>query len=217
MATLVKRRTPSLGSVGTPPPQEQPTMMADMPTPCSMPQSPPLLQQKPGQGASLYHTCRSVLDKLACVEGMDEFVDCVLQPSSSTSSASSDEPTTPTTQSANDPLSKLWSVCRQGSPLCILFNALCPNTPLKVNKDPNLNQVNTCKARVYQFIVACRNQLSFPEEDLFTIMDLYNDDTNCFVKVNKISKSARQIISPLWRKSGTMTSSIFIIIAFYCM
>ncbi|KAG0174549.1 hypothetical protein DFQ28_005884 [Apophysomyces sp. BC1034] len=108
--------------------------------------------------------------------------------SSSSSSAASSEPTTPTLTSG-DPLSKLWTICRRGSPLCTLFNALNPESPLKVDHNPNLNQVNSCKASVYHFIVGCRNQLKFPEEDLFTITDLYQDDTNGFVKVvNTINK-----------------------------
>ncbi|KAI8371750.1 uncharacterized protein BYT42DRAFT_595148 [Radiomyces spectabilis] len=145
------------------------------------------------QCGSLYHTCRSVLDKLAAVEGMTEYLEAdslptMQQGSPSISSVSSSEPSTPTLTSG-DPLSKLWTICRQGSSLCTLYNALQPNQPLSVNSDPNLNQINTCKASVYHFIVACRNELKFPEEDMFTISDLYQDDTNGFVKVvNTISK-----------------------------
>lgn len=142
-----------------------------------------------------YHTCRSVLDRLAAVESMAEFLDADITPpsqlnpsnsSSTTSSVSSSasEPSTPTSSTSNDPLSKLWSICRRGNSLCILFNALHMGTPIKIaDRDPNLNQLNACKASVYHFLVACRTQLKFPEEDVFTITDLYQGDTNGFVKV----------------------------------
>ncbi|KAI7847930.1 hypothetical protein BDC45DRAFT_547368 [Circinella umbellata] len=218
MATLtLKRRAPSLGAL--PPAAPTTPVVIDTPLP-----SASNINKAAVQGASLYHTCRSVLDRLASVDGMTEFLDnediitptpsttTPLNPSTSTSTASSissigiTEPTTPTmpttpilgathTSSSNsnnttDPLSKLWSICRRGLPLCILFNALQPETPLKVDdRDPNLNQINTCKASVYHFLVACRTQLEFPEDDVFTITDLYSNDTNGFVKVvNTINK-----------------------------
>jgi cell division control protein 24 len=107
------------------------------------------------------------LDKLSLVDGMSMYLDsCVAS-------------------NTTDPLSKLTLICRQGFPLCTLYNALKPAKLLSVDTDPNLNAVNSCKANVYHFIVACRQNLLFPEEDMFTITDLYQDDTNGFVKVNK--------------------------------
>ncbi|KAI7887080.1 hypothetical protein K492DRAFT_139667 [Lichtheimia hyalospora FSU 10163] len=81
----------------------------------------------------------------------------------------------------NDPLSKLWSICRQGSSLCHLFNTLRPDIPIKLQQEDG-----TCikpKACVYHFIIACRDHLKLPEDQLFTVTDLYQDDTNGFVKV----------------------------------
>jgi cell division control protein 24 len=83
-----------------------------------------------------------------------------------------------------DPLTKLTAICRQGFPLCKLYNALNPEEPLAVDSDPKLNAVNSCKANVYHFIVGCRAKLLLAEEDMFTISDLYQNDTNGFVKVN---------------------------------
>lgn len=182
-ALALKRRTPSLGTL----PSVPNISVIDTPLPsASITNKPAVL------GCSLYHTCRSVLDKLAAVEGMAEYLDLVefsptttSSPTSSSSSSSSSEPSTPNSNS--DPLSKLWTLCRRGSPLCTLFNALNPEIPLKVDYKPNLNQVNTCKASVYHFIVGCRDQLKFSEDELFTISDLYQDDTNGFVKVSNLS------------------------------
>ncbi|KAI8082502.1 uncharacterized protein B0P05DRAFT_468116 [Gilbertella persicaria] len=143
------------------------------------------ITNKPSSGTSLYHTCRSVLDKLALVEGMSyylEFENLNLVQSSSGSSVISSESGSTSSSTSNDPLSKLWDLCRRGAPLATLFNALNPDEPLKIDFTQN-QQVNECKKTVYHFIVACRNQLKFNEEDLFTLSDLYKDNTNGFVKV----------------------------------
>ncbi|KAI9319982.1 hypothetical protein BX666DRAFT_2018116 [Dichotomocladium elegans] len=161
------------------------------------PVAAPSVTNKPAvQGSSLYHTCRSVLDKLSAVEGMVDFLTEAEQIQQS-SLASSE----PSTSSGSDPLSKLWTLCRRGSPLCTLFNVLQPEKPLKVDRNPSLNQLNACKASVYHFIVACRDQLNFAEDDLFTITDLYQNDTNGFVKVvNTVDK-----ILNLLEKDGLIT------------
>lgn len=114
---------------------------------------------------SLYHLCHSVLDRLSCIEGMSSYIEAA--------------------NTTTDPLSKLTLICRQGYPLCTLYNALQHVKTISVETDPNLNARNSCKSKVYHFLVACRNDLLFPEEDMFTISDLYQDDTNGFVKVKK--------------------------------
>ncbi|SAM04375.1 hypothetical protein [Absidia glauca] len=192
MAMALKRRTPSLGTLPSVPPMT-PTMM-DPPLPstpsiysttktmCSMNSSSSNGNPLTPTGGSLYHTCRAVLDQLPSVPGMADFIEMENQASSPTCM---EPPTTPTTslKSGGDPLTKLWRLCRRGSPLCTLFNALDPEHPLKVDQNPSLNSVNACKASVYHFIVACRKELLFPEDEMFTISDLYQNDTNGFVKV----------------------------------
>ncbi|KAI8078061.1 uncharacterized protein B0P05DRAFT_587668 [Gilbertella persicaria] len=159
--------------------RRNPSAMSDIPPPSPSPLKPvntasnntsPVLSATTTTTctSSLYHICRSVLGRLASVEGMAEYI---------------------YSETSTDPLSKLTSICRQGFPLCTLYNALNPAKPLGVESDPNLNARNSCKANVYHFIVACRQDLLFPEEDMFTISDLYQDDTNGFVKVvNTIHK-----------------------------
>ncbi|CDH50181.1 related to cdc24-gtp gdp exchange factor forcdc42p [Lichtheimia corymbifera JMRC:FSU:9682] len=116
------------------------------------------------QPSSLYHTCRSVLDGMAAVPGLLPYLD-----------------NETTTQQHNDPLSKLWSICRQGSNLCLLFNTLRSDTPIKLQQNDGTSMKP--KACVYHFIIACRDHLKLPEDQLFTVTDLYQDDTNGFVKV----------------------------------
>ncbi|CEP09703.1 hypothetical protein [Parasitella parasitica] len=137
--------------------------MIDMPMPSFS------ITNKPSSGTSLYHTCRSVLDKLALVEGMTYYLDfenlsLILSTTGSSIMSSESSGSTNSSNNSNDPLTKLWELCRRGTPLATLFNALNPPQPLKLNFSQNL-------------------QLDFKEEDLFTLSDLYKDNTNGFVKV----------------------------------
>lgn len=136
------------------------------------------ITNKPSTGTSLYHTCRSVLDKLSLVEGMAYYLE--YDSCSSSGSILSSESAT-----SNDPLTKLWELCRRGTPLATLFNSTSPIEPLKINDYNNTMQTNECKKVIYHFIVACRNQLNFSEDDLFTLSDLFKDNTNGFVKVKQ--------------------------------
>jgi len=116
---------------------------------------------------SIYHTCRSVLNALEYVDGFDKFmVDINNQDIAAT-----------------DPLTKLWHICKDGSSLCYLYNTLKPDTPITVSKN-NSSAANKSKACVYHFIIACRDQLHFPEDTLFTVTELFQNDTNGFVKVS---------------------------------
>jgi cell division control protein 24 len=59
---------------------------------------------------------------------------------------------------------------------------LRPDTPIEQKKSQS-SSANKSKACVYHFIVACKEQLQFSEDELFTVTDLYQNDTNGFVKV----------------------------------
>ncbi|KAL0079249.1 hypothetical protein J3Q64DRAFT_1682463 [Phycomyces blakesleeanus] len=171
-ALALKRRTPSLGAL----PALPVISVVDIPLPSH--------STKQIQTTSLYHTCCSVLNRLSAVEGMMSY----LEMDTTALNIVSSEPSTPTLTNG-DPLSKLWAMARLGSPLCTIFNVLSPETPLHIDADPTHSTLNTCKKSIYHFLVGCRNQLAFTEEDVFTISDLYQDDTNGFVKVvNTISK-----------------------------
>ena len=177
MAPLLKSRSPSIGTIST---VSSFSNSIDLPIPSFS------ITNKPSNGTSLYHQCRSVLDRLSLVEGMTyylEYENLNLVISSSGSSVMSTESssTTNSTNNSNDPLTKLWELCRRGTPLATLFNALNPSEPLKMDFG---QQTNECKKMVYHFIVACRNQLDFKEEEVFTLSDLYKDNTNGFVKVS---------------------------------
>ena len=118
--------------------------------------------------ASIYHTCRSVLNALTFIQGFEKYFD---------------RQENDGLPESNDPLTNLWHICRQGSSLCYLYNTLQPEQPIQIDNTKNSSAANKSKALVYHFIIACRDQLKFAEETLFTLSDLYQNDTNGFVKV----------------------------------
>ncbi|KAG0271178.1 hypothetical protein BGZ95_001054 [Linnemannia exigua] len=127
---------------------------------------------------SLYQSCLNLIERLSGVPDFEDYLNPeILQ---------NTQAGTPSGSSPNDPVNQLWVLFRLGSPLACIFNGLRPKEPLKINNaDNNLSNVNACKATVFRFLVACRQELQFSEENLFTISELYQDDTNGFVKVIK--------------------------------
>lgn len=83
-----------------------------------------------------------------------------------------------------DPVSILWGCFRLGAPLCHLFNQLQPQTILSV---PDISNVvvytNVCKKCIFQFLVGVKEELGKGDEQLFSISEVYKDDTNGLVKV----------------------------------
>ena len=93
-----------------------------------------------------------------------------------------------------DPVAVLWDAFRLGAPLCALVNLFQLEKPLEVVRlsfhetavaeDGKIN--NKCKAAVYHFLIACKAQLALTEDDLFTITQLYRNDTTGFVKALRL-------------------------------
>ncbi|KAJ3415667.1 hypothetical protein HDV05_004345 [Chytridiales sp. JEL 0842] len=86
-----------------------------------------------------------------------------------------------------DPVAVLWNCFRLGAPLCMIYNQLNPQNPLKVSdvssvRPPEYKKV--CKDNVYHFILALKKELKLTEAD-FSISDIYKDDTHGFMKVLK--------------------------------
>ncbi|CAD6949376.1 unnamed protein product [Tilletia caries] len=114
---------------------------------------------------------------------------------------------------ASEPVSKLWATFRLGTPLCALFNALyvqpidasltsttataggeAAAAPvvgqpkqklLTVNNDLAYLRYNPreCKKLAAHFIMAIKKDLDLGHDEIFSVSDLYLDDTNGFVKV----------------------------------
>lgn len=120
---------------------------------------------------SLYQTCRIIIDRL---QRVPDFENLYLQDLGVAQSP---------LHNARDPVSDLWKCFRIGASLCHLYNATLPDIELSVRPDASMHNMNACKAEVYHFLLACKKHLHFADEDLFTISELYSENTNGFVKV----------------------------------
>ncbi|KAF9906534.1 hypothetical protein BX616_000701 [Lobosporangium transversale] len=146
-------------------------------TPTVVEQPPPPPLTRGNSVVSLYQSCLNLIERLSGVPGFEEYLNPDLLQNTQAGA--------PSTSSPNDPVHQLWVLFRMGSPLACIFNGLRPKDPLKINPATNLSNINACKASVFHFLVACRQELHFSENDLFSITDLFHDDTNGFVKVIK--------------------------------
>lgn len=146
-------------------------------------------------GSSLYQACLNLRDRLYSVPGFGEAYLDELSASSAVSSISNPDPLSPSARSptsptdaptrkaSSDPVTQLWQCFRLGSPLCALFNTMNPDVELPVNPDANRSNANACKAQVMKFIIALKEKLGWDPDDIFTVSQLYLNDTNGFVKV----------------------------------
>ncbi|KAI8320175.1 hypothetical protein GQ54DRAFT_264037 [Martensiomyces pterosporus] len=125
---------------------------------------------------SIYQTSLNLLDKLACIPGFEVYLSSLL-----------DDGARDTANGAQylDPIQLLWDTFRQGTSLCVIYNALNPAEPLSTTLNDAPNTLNQRKDRVYRFVKACKEHRIVKDEDLFTISELFKDDTNSFVKVLK--------------------------------
>ncbi|OAJ37673.1 hypothetical protein BDEG_21670 [Batrachochytrium dendrobatidis JEL423] len=84
-----------------------------------------------------------------------------------------------------DPIQVLFGCFRLGAPLCVLFNHLGPHKLLPVTEVDvtSTTYTNVSKKCVYHFLVGVKDELGVPEDQLFSLSDLYKDDTNALVKL----------------------------------
>jgi cell division control protein 24 len=95
-----------------------------------------------------------------------------------------------------DPVSILWNCFRLGAPLCHLLNQSEPSSMLVVPDVSGFSGVysNLQKKPIYHFIVACKQELLIPDEDIFSISEMYKDDMNGFVKIMKTVSLVTEIV-----------------------
>ncbi|ORX78698.1 RhoGEF-domain-containing protein [Basidiobolus meristosporus CBS 931.73] len=132
---------------------------------------------KPDDGSTFYGDCQRLLRRLRKVPSLTTFLDSQ-QEMCTTGSSYCPFP------SGTNPVTTLWNTFRLGSSLCALFNATEPETLLEVDEEATLENLKACKHGVYHFLLACKNQLGMTDENMFTITELYQDDTNKFLKVS---------------------------------
>ena len=126
---------------------------------------------------SLYQTCIALRDRLQGVAGFQHFLELTEKPNSNDPASPGDQLDTLDL----DVVSHLWRCFMLGPSLCCIYNAMKPTKPLEINYDCTLADLKECKKAVYHFLVAIRSIV--PESKMFTISDLYNNNTNGIVKV----------------------------------
>ena len=139
--------------------------------------APSTVSSSSNSTVSLYQTCIALRDRLQGVPGFQHFLELTEKPNSN-------DPASPTDHLDTldlDVVSHLWRCFMLGPSLCCIYNAMNPAKALDVNYDCTLADLKECKKAVYHFLVAIRGIV--PESKMFTISDLYNNNTNGIVKV----------------------------------
>lgn len=126
-------------------------------------------------GSGLYGSCVVLRERLWCVPG---FGDRYLNEHTSD------------TASSHDPVTQLFDMFRQGAPLCELYNLVNPTQPLPTDLGDSANTANACKKLVAKFIMALQNEMTFETDEMFTVMQVYRENTNDWVKVSSNSSSS---------------------------
>lgn len=174
------KRTPSLGTI----PSFGSLSISSIESP--NPTSSNALNRPAQASQSLYPLCLDLLERLYCVEGFEKYL---IQGQNNMPNNSSIVGT-PTTENGpnniirNDPVTLLWQTFRLGHPLCVLFNALKPQKEAIIEETkPGTSEIKTRQKNVFHFLMGCREELKLEPGQMFTISQLYQDDTNGFVKV----------------------------------
>lgn len=188
---LLNQRTPSTGSHLSPRPQidRNPSSANFSDTPVATNSA---LNKQASASSSLYQNCLSVRDRLSRVPDFKaRFFDNeeLLSPGAgggstawSGASGFGGDDSSPLGSQA-DPVSQCLNVLRLGSSLCFLFNKLGHSHQLDVNPAATLGNLKACQRGTAHFIMACKQDLSWTESDLFAVNELYYQDTNGVVKV----------------------------------
>lgn len=82
-----------------------------------------------------------------------------------------------------DPATQLWKLFQQGAPLCLIFNTIYPKHQIQVI---GLDDLRICKKLVYDFLIAVKTHLQFDDDLMFTISNVFSDDTQDLCKIIKV-------------------------------
>lgn len=85
-----------------------------------------------------------------------------------------------------DPVTQLSQLFQQGSPLCIIFNAVKPQFKLNVISSDDLKVI---KKSIFDFVLGCKQHFAFVDEELFTISDVFSNYTTNLIKIIDVVKS----------------------------
>ncbi|CCK70241.1 Rho family guanine nucleotide exchange factor CDC24 KNAG_0D05020 [Huiozyma naganishii CBS 8797] len=104
-----------------------------------------------------------------------------------------------------DPVTQLSQLFRQGSPLCVLFNAVRPQFKIPVVSSDDLK---VCKKSIYDFILSVKKHLALRDEDLFTISDVFHNSTNNLMKVVDVVSTIMDLAPEMFPSRKQMEQEI---------
>ena len=149
----------------------------------SPPASDNIVNRRGGTESSLYQSCLALRRRLAEVPGFEPY----LAEMDLEDQENSDE---------TDPVTSMWNLLRRGYPLLTVYNALQPETPIRVDPAKYGGREDKAgKQATFQFLSACMSQLKFPSAECFMVTDLYSSDTNGLVRVLKVVNRVLDILA----------------------
>lgn len=130
------------------------------------------------EGESLYQICIKLRRRLSGVPGFQPYLEDMEHRE----------------EEGSDPVSSLWQCFRTGLPLLTIYNASQPEEgELKVKQSQVPEKIG--KEAAYLFTKACNQQMKIPTTEIFTITDLFSDNTTGFVKVTKVVNRVLDLLS----------------------
>lgn len=82
-----------------------------------------------------------------------------------------------------DPATQLWKLFQQGAPLCMVFNSVFSGYQIPIIGSDDLR---VCKKSVYDFLIAVKTHLNIDDEFMFTISNVFSDNTHDLIKIVKV-------------------------------
>ncbi|KAF7584743.1 putative cell division control protein [Clavispora lusitaniae] len=83
-----------------------------------------------------------------------------------------------------DPATQLWKLFQQGAPLCLVFNSIRPEHAIPISS--STEDLRMCKKAVYDFLIAVKTHLNFDDDFMFTISNVFSDNTHDLLKIVKV-------------------------------
>lgn len=85
-----------------------------------------------------------------------------------------------------DPITQLWRLFQRGTPLCLIYNHIRPEEPITIQDHDDLRM---CKKAVYDFVVAVKTNLLVDDESMFTISNVFSDNTHDLLRIVQVVSS----------------------------
>ena len=141
------------------------------------------------EGESLYQICIKLRRRLSGVPGFQPYL----------------EEMEDREHEGSDPVSSLWQCFRTGLPLLTIYNASDPEGGELTVKTSVPEKIG--KEAAFKFIKACHHEMKIPMEDIFSIIELYSDNTTGFVKVTKLVNKVLDILAMSGKLQASSSST----------